>query len=182
MPRIPDTLVDPLLVALNDCLYEELIDTAYGPPHRSYVTHSVGPPLDDGCWCQGETVIGGQPVATNGDGRVRLVTLGPDTTIILGPASSRCPPGWQALIELSTSRCIPVSDSAEPLPADTMEQVALELGDDRAALLRVLQCCEALDDRDISVSRVFPVGPQGACAGWAMEIIVSLSGGPGGCP
>lgn len=179
---IADTLVDPMLLELRDCLFRELGRTRYGYPCRSYVTHSFGPPLDDGCTCTCEVTVDGIPVTANGDGRVRLVQMLPDVVETFGPTPQACPAGWQAIIELSTSRCIPTSDDEEPLPAETMTDTALRLGDDRAALMRVLACCGALVDRDISVQQVAPVGPQGGCAGWMMQLVIALPGGPaGGC-
>lgn len=177
---ISDVLVDPLLLELRDCLCSEMVRTRLGPPANCYVTHSSAPPTDDGCTCQGEIVIDGVPLEANGDGRVRLVSLDPDLISDGGPLGAACPAGWQAVVELSTSRCIPVPEGAEPLPPEVKTDIALRLGDDRAALIRVLACCEGLRDRDVAVESVLPVGPQGGCAGWSLTLRVALPGGPGG--
>lgn len=179
--KYPDTLIDPLLLELRDCLCHELVHTRYGPPVNCYVTHSAGPPLDDGCSCTGEVVINGIPMAANGDARVRLVALDPDLVDLGGPVQHRCPPGWQAVVELSTSRCIPIPEDEQPLPAEVKTDTALKLGDDRAALIRVLACCEDVwTDRDVTTESMLPVGPLGGCAGWSMSLRIALPGGPGG--
>lgn len=168
-----DKLVDPLLLQLRDCLCAELARAPLGPVCRCYLTHAFATPVDDGCSCEC-----GEPGQTGvGEARVRLASLEPDSAS-LGPGPQACPSGWQAVIEFTTARCVPVpEDPTVPLPAETLNQTALDLGGDRAAMLRVLACCAALRDRDIAVEFLSPRG-QGDCQGWLMQFRVALPGGP----
>lgn len=173
---LSDPLVAPLLVALRDCLCEQLASTMYGPPCRCMVVHNFTLPAMDGCDCSCDD--GGQ-----GDAWVRLVRLEPELTADLVHAHA-CPVGWQAVIELGTYRCVPTPDDGEeflPLDARVVTDTALQQLSDMNALLRVLQCCPVLIDREVGVDYWQAVGPAGGCAGGALQIRVALSGGPGGC-
>lgn len=168
-----DQLVDPLLLELRDCLCAELTRSPFGPVCRCYLVHAFTTPIDDGCACECES--DGQTGV--GEARVRLVSLEPDSASI-GPGPQACAAGWQAVVEFTTARCVPVpEDPQEPLPVETLTKTALDLGGDRAAMLRVLSCCQALRDRDIMVEFLSPRG-QGDCLGWLMQFRVALPGGP----
>src|SRR5688500_18541825 len=102
---LSDPLVAPLLVALRDCLCEQLASTMYGPPCRCMVVHNFTLPAMDGCDCSCDD--GGQ-----GDAWVRLVRLEPELTADLVHAHA-CPVGWQAVLELGTYRCVPTPEDGE---------------------------------------------------------------------
>lgn len=176
MTAIVDTLVDPLLLSLRDCLRAELMRTSSGPVCRCMVVHSLAAPIMDGCDCDCTL-----PDATtgNGDAWVRLVRMDPDTAGV-GLTPQACPTAWQAVIEIGTYRCAPISEDASALPEQEVSGFALAMGSDRAALLRVLGCCEALEDRDVAVEFYQPVGPEGGCGGGLLQFRVAVMGG-GGC-
>lgn len=171
---IADNLVAPLLLALRDCLCTELIRSPLGRVCRCIVTHNVSPPVMDGCDCTCEP-------AGQGDAWVQLVQLVPEPSLNFGIGPRACPTGWQAVIQLGTYRCIEIPEDANPLPAATVTETSLDLLGDMHALLRVLGCCEALDDRDAVVDFYQPIAPTGGCAGTVLQFRVALSGGPGGC-
>lgn len=181
-----DRVLDPLLLALRDCLCFELTRTVAGPACRCMVVHSFSQPVMDGCDCDCPLPDG---TAGHGDAWVRLVRLEPDSMGfaagsgggrgLLGP--SPCPPGWQAVIELGTYRCAPVGEADAPPPPGEVTDFALQMGSDRAALLRTLTCCEALQERDASVELYAPIGPMGGCAGGALTFRVALPHQSEGC-
>lgn len=172
-PPLADSLVAPLLLALRDCLCAQLAGSVAGPVCRCMVVHNTGIPVMDGCDCTCEP-------AGHGDGWVRLVRLEPEIGLNLATPQA-CPTGYQAVIELGAYRCVVTPDDGEALPERDVTDMALMLLADMNATLRVLQCCEALRDRDIGVDFWQPIGPSGGCAGGALQIRVALPGGPGGC-
>lgn len=170
--RLVDSLVAPVLLALRDCLCAELAKSLAGPPCRCVIVHSDTFPIMDGCDCTCEP--NGQ-----GDAWTRLVRLEPEVSAT-PVVTSKCPPGWIAVIELGVHRCIPLTEDGSPLPDRQQNDLALMLLADMNATLRAL-CCPVLADHDIGVDFWQPIGPAGGCAGGALQIRVALPGGPGGC-
>lgn len=173
---LSDSLVAPLLVALRDCLCEQLKSSMYGPVCRCMIVHGFALPIMDGCDCDCDQE--GQ-----GDAWVRLVRLEPEVTLQM-VSPQPCPTGWQAVVEMGSYRCVPTPDDGEeelPMDARVVTDSALALLADMNALLRVLGCCDALRDRDVGVDFWQAVGPSGGCAGGTLQIRVALPGGPGGC-
>ncbi len=163
---LADALVAPLLLAARDCLAAELARSPAGPACRVMVAYGVVAPTMDGCACSCEP-------DSQGDAWVRLVQLEPDATFeTLG--SGGCPGVWQAVIELGTYRCVPVPEAEDVLTARQMTDTALLLAGDMAALLRVLDCCPTLRERNAVADLYVPIGPSGGCAGGALQIRVSL--------
>lgn len=177
MAAMVDAVVDPVLLALRDCLRAELADTSLGPVCRCMVVHSLAPPVMDGCAC--DCPIPDTTAVGNGDAWVRLVRLDPDSALT-AVTSQACPTGWLAAIEIGTYRCAPLSEDGSALPEREVTDYALRMGSDRAALLRVLGCCDALRDRDVGVEFYQPIGPEGGCGGGLLQFRVALTGG-GGC-
>ncbi len=169
---LSDNLVAPLLLELRDCLCAELRNTPSGPVCRCMVVHSATLPVMDGCDCTCEP-------AGQGDAWTRLVRLEPDLAIV-NAAPQQCPSGWQAVIELGVYRCVETPEEGEALEPQVVNDTALRMLADMNAVLRTL-CCRALTDRDLSVDFWQPIGPEGGCAGGALQIRVALPGGPGGC-
>jgi hypothetical protein len=168
---LSDSLVAPLLTALRDCVCAQLEATPLGATCRCMIVHSFTLATMDGCGCGCD--------AGQGDAWVRLVRLEPDG-LVGGLGSTNCPTGWQAIVELGVYRCVPVSEEGEALPQQTVTDTALNMLADMNALIRVLACCDTLDDRDVSVDFWQPVGPAGSCAGGTLQIRVALPGGPPG--
>lgn len=172
---VADTLVAPLLRALRDCLCAQLQTSPLGGTCRCMIVHSSALPVMDGCDCSCD---GG----TQGDAWVRLVRLDPDTALFATIASV-CPPGWQAVIELGTYRCVPIpEEGVEILPESQVDATTMNLLGDMHALLRTVACCPVLRDLSVGVEFYSPIGAEGGCAGGILQLRVALSGGPpGGC-
>lgn len=169
---IVDTLVDPLLLALRDCLCEQVARTSLGPTCRCMVVHGFTSPTMDGCDC--ECTVEDDPTVTgHGDSWVRLVRLDPDLTDG-SLVSGVCAPGWQAVIELGTYRCAPVPEDGQPLEAAVLTAFSMKMGSDRSALLRTVRCCSELRDRDYAVDFYSPLGPSGGCSGGLLQLRVAL--------
>jgi hypothetical protein len=178
-PARADTLISPLLLALRDCLCDQLRSSVAGPVCRCAVVHTQALPVMDGCECRCAERDVDTELVGRGDASVRMVRLDPDLALVGGPGP--CPTGWQALISMVTYRCVPTPEADELLDPQTLTDTTLELNSDLAAMLRVLQCCPELADRDVSVDLAQPIGPTGGCAGWELQLRVALPTGPGGC-
>lgn len=172
-PAVPDPAAAATLMALRDCLCEQMTRTIYGPVCRCYVSWGPSLPIQDGCSC-----TCGLDGEHNGDAWVKLDSMEPD---LAGTASgsdlvSWCPAGWTATISLGTYRCIETAEGDDVLPAERVTDISLALLSDMAALWRVLSCCpQALTD-GLRVVAWQPTDLSGGCAGGALTIQVPLSG------
>lgn len=176
MPTIPDPAAAPVLMALRDCLCEQMTRTVYGPVCRCYVAWGPALPIQDGCSCACDDE------QHNGDAWVKLDSIEPDLSgsSTVNDLMGWCPPGWTATISMGTYRCIPVAEADSVLPDQEVTDISLALLSDSAALWRVLSCCrEALAD-GVRVLAWTPIDPSGGCAGGALTLQVPLSGT--GCP
>lgn len=173
---LADALVAPLLLELRDCLRGELVRTIRGPVCRCALVHSFTTPVMDACHCECGLSLGGREA--QGDAWVRLVRLEPDVQIA-GLTPQQCVPGWQAVIEIGTHRCAPITEDGSALPEEELTTLALDMASDRAALLRVFACSRVLRDRDTLPDFYQPLGPEGRCAGGVLQFRVALPGG--GC-
>lgn len=175
MSALVDTLVDPVLLELRDCLCAEVAKTTAGPTCRCMVVHSFTLPVMDGCDCD----CGGG----HGDAWVRLLRLEPELSLP-GVSQLSCLIGWQAVIELGTYRCSPLPEEGEALPERAVTDFALAMGSDRAALIRAVQCCTPLlqqRELDLNVEVWQPIGPEGGCAGSILTVRIPLPAPGGGC-
>lgn len=178
-PFLSDALISPIMLSLRDCLSAELARSPAGPVCRAFLAWGQVPPSMDGCSCECTDVDGDHG---QGDAWVRLVRLDPQTFTSGGAATAmNCPLGWLASIEIGYYRCTPLSEDGGALPAQEATDSALTMAGDMAALLRVLSCCQALDERQPAVDGFTPLGGIGGCAGGAIVFQVALPTGRSQC-
>jgi len=144
---------------LLECLLDELPEPVCRAELRH---HSAVVPSDD---CDCECADG------HGQAWVRITHA-----VIANVDRSRCPPNlWNVTYELGTRRCVATMDEAgtPPSPITTSEE-AEELAFDARAQRRVLLCCKATDDRDLTAVSQSPLGPAGGCAGWVTVFTTAM--------
>lgn len=171
-PAISDPSTAPALMALRDCLCEQVKQAIYGPVCRCYVAWGPALPIQDGCSCACDDD------EHNGDAWVKLDSLEPDVTGTPGANELMgwCPAGWTATVTMGIYRCIPVAEGEDVLPAETVTDISLALLSDMAALWRVLSCCPAAIGDGVRVVSWNPIDPAGGCAGGSLTIQLPLSG------
>jgi hypothetical protein len=171
-PAIPDPAAAGLLMALRDCVCEQMTHTLYGPVCRCYVAWGPALPIQDGCSC-----TCGLEGEHNGDAWVKLDSLEPDLSATSGsPGMAWCAPAWTATMSMGVYRCIPVAESEDVMPAEQVTDISLALLSDMAALWRVLSCCPQALDNGVRVVAWTPIDPSGGCAGGSLTIQIPLSG------
>jgi hypothetical protein len=138
-----------------------------GSPGRSFVTH--GNPVMD---CCDQLVVSINTVSESLTGQVP------------GATSKSFKTGWTNLVTLiaTISRCIPVPDAhGNPPPVAEMQAAAAQLNADNWALWNHVHHLVAAGMLFESCGEVFFDGiralqPSGGCAGWVMQVRVSLNG------
>lgn len=168
---LADDMVDPLLLALRDCLCAELSRTTAGRTCRCMVVHALSPPIMDNCDCD---CVDPDGHPGQGDSWVRLVRMEADVPLA-GVAPYLCATSWQAVVEIGTYRCAPMSEDATALAEQVITNHALTMGSDRRALMRTLRCCDALKDIDTQIDFYQPIGPDGGCGGGLLQFRLALS-------
>ncbi|MGI5292795.1 hypothetical protein ACQEVF_57120 [Nonomuraea polychroma] len=81
---------------------------------------------------------------------------------------------WWATIQLGIYRCVPMTDDGAPQDLAEQTAQANALLVDASALIHVVECCAAVEDRRVKVQPWTPVGPSGGCAGGTMTLYVEL--------
>ena len=138
-----------------------------GSPSRRFITH--GRPVLD---CCDQLTVDVDAVAESSTGNV------------FGASSKSFKTGWTNLVTLvaTDSRCIPVPDAhGNPPPVAEMEASANQLNADNWALWNHVHHLVAAGELFEQCGEVYFDGiralqPQGGCAGWVMQVRVSLDG------
>lgn len=176
-PTVPDRWIQPALFALKDCLCETLAAAPYTPVCFCCVQHSQGLPPMDRCDCECTFGGGEDPVVQgNGQAWVRLVQVFQEQTQI-NPRV--CQSVLKADVQLGVYRCIEgvLDTSVDPPGLPTCEQLendALLILADRAAMWRAVQCCTGVKALDPVIGNWVPIGPSGGCAGGVLTVTLSF--------
>lgn len=152
---------------LLDELLEEAITAleanveADTPPDRTYVAH-------------------GLPVADCDQLTVHLVRLQP--RLLEDVRQGRCSVLHQAVMEVRLWRCWPIGNDKEPVPsADTLGSAARQLAADGWAMWKGLTRAwvegswpAGVPCKQVKWGTLEPLPPQGALAGWRLDVTVQL--------
>lgn len=185
---ITDTLTLNTSTALRDCLLTQSALTPLGPVFEAVVKHGApGTPTMDGCECSGPVTVNGEVMNGQGVAYVRVGGVAPADLsgrsaqrpgASFGNSRSRCGTAWIVTYELGILRCWPLAEDGKPLTAERQFELAAQLGADRVALQRAIDCCAYLDKHSgVELTALQPVGPAGGCAGWSAIIRVRQTGG-----
>jgi len=165
-------VVDPLVIEtmtnLSVCLRDTL--TAFKrPPFVSCLRWSADYPSADFCDC-GSTIPDpndpeGPALVTNGQAWVQYVRSEPNPNIT-NLASQCYATQWQYIFRYGVWRCFTGEADCEEITNDTLGMLA-----DESALRAVLGC-SGLAGRPIRGLGIGPLGPDGACAGVYMELVM----------
>lgn len=175
-PMITDTLTTPTATALRDCLVEMAARTSFGPVVAGVLKHAASGGLMDGCDCTSDA--GGR--TANGRAVVRVAQVAPaDLTGRGGQQRAgavrqqRCGAAWVVTYEMALVRCYPLTKDGTALPPAEVEEAAIKLANDRAALAQAINCCPYLDKHSgVELVTMTALGPAGGCAGWSATLRV----------
>jgi hypothetical protein len=145
--------IAPALVALRDCLCNELVTTGGG----------------DVCWCGVWTGadLSWEFCEQCDDGKcgmayVRLATVYPYAIFPVPVVDLTCINPLAYQIEMGVVRCFPTMGPDGELPdADAITDAAVTALVDMAAMYRALTCC----GQQVAPEAYQPVGPSGGCSG-----------------
>lgn len=168
-PVREDRFVLPIMDSLRACLATELESSPGGVPCVVALVPGQSVPAD---WC---SCAKG---AACGQAWVRLDRTYPTNQFPAQDTNASCKAGLAAVLEVGVIRCLPTT-GANGAPPDAAAQTAatmVQLGDWQA-MLRALQCCEALERRD-TVLGIYTPRSQGGCGGGAWQVTVRLGGDP----
>jgi hypothetical protein len=161
---IEDKGIYPLMLELSSCLCAKLEEADAGPLCFCGVVPGEVAYVDaNGCG-------GAKPC---GSAWVRLANAYPSDTFP-GPAEvARCGTTMAYVVELGVVRCRKVMDSQGRLPSvsELEAQTAAQLSD-MAAMLRALQCCDALGERTYGIGDYTPTPSEGGVGGGAWTVTI----------
>jgi hypothetical protein len=169
LPPDADPQLGPVLSGLLACLCATLTDGGR-PACACCLVWGNSPPAQDFCSCD---CAGG-----HGQAWVRVVRWDP---ILDAAAHNRRPSrcfAWrmQATVEVGVARCVAVTapDGQSAPTCGQRETDAWGLVADARLLRQAVACCDALRDATVYPSPMTPIGPQGGCAGVALQVAVEV--------
>lgn len=165
----PDLLVR-LTQGLLDCVCEALEQTTCGCPGRAFL--SAGNVAWDQCCATGQLWVGVD----------RLYAYDRFPTPATGIMT--CAPPLAVDITIGILRCAPTLDEQGNAPtAEKLTLSAAQVQEDQYAITNGVICCLSEHSRlqPWVLGGQRPLGPQGACVGSELKVIVALVDPPPGC-